>query len=140
MNHRGRLSLYADKERFILSICCLLCIYLSLRFSLTIGTIVVVIVWWLYLQLTVQSVPIAYHLLNSEFESCSWRDFVDTTLSDGVYQLLTSGLWLSPGIPVSSINKTDRLYITEIFIAPGVRHHTPCLFHVIYPWTVFNKR
>jgi hypothetical protein len=37
----------------------------------------------------------------------------------------------SPGIPVSSTNKTDRRYIAEIFIAPGVRHHTPCLFHVI---------
>jgi hypothetical protein len=62
LNHRGRLSLYADKQRFILYICCLFCIYLSLRFFLFIGTIVVVIVGWLYLQLTVQSVPIAYHL------------------------------------------------------------------------------
>ena len=83
------------------------------------------IVWWLYLQLTVQSVPIAYHLYNCEFESCSWRDLVDTTLCDGVYQLLTSGLWFSPGTPVSSTNKTDRHYITEIFIAPGVKHHNP---------------
>ena len=36
-----------------------------------------------------------------EFESCSWRDLVDTTLCDEVYQLLMSGLWFSPGTPVS---------------------------------------
>ena len=36
-----------------------------------------------------------------------------------------SGLWFSPGTPVSSTNKTDRHYIAEIFIAPGVKHHAP---------------
>ena len=36
-----------------------------------------------------------------------------------------SGLWFSPGTPVSSTNKTDRHYIAEIFIAPAVKHHAP---------------
>jgi hypothetical protein len=31
-----------------------------------------------------------------------------------------SGLWFSPGTPVSSINKTDRHYIAEIFIGPAL--------------------
>jgi hypothetical protein len=32
------------------------------------------------------------------------------------YQLLATGRWFSPDTPVSSINKTDRHYITEILL------------------------
>jgi hypothetical protein len=41
---------------------------------------------------------------------------LDTTLCDIVCQRLVTGRWFSPGIPVSSINKTDRHDITEIFL------------------------
>ena len=41
---------------------------------------------------------------------------VDTPLCDKVYQLLTAGLWFSPGTPVSSTNKSDRHDITEIVL------------------------
>jgi hypothetical protein len=36
--------------------------------------------------------------------------------SDKVYQLLAHGLWYSPGTPASSITKTGRHNIAEIFL------------------------
>jgi hypothetical protein len=39
-----------------------------------------------------------------------------TTLCDKVSQWLVTGLWFSPGPPVSSTNKTDRHDITEILL------------------------
>ena len=41
---------------------------------------------------------------------------LDTTLSDEVCQWLVAGKWFSPGIPISSTNKTDRHEITEILL------------------------
>ena len=40
----------------------------------------------------------------------------DTTLCDKVCQWLATGRWFSPGIRVSSTNKTDRHDITEILL------------------------
>ena len=48
----------------------------------------------------------AYHHYRCEFQSCSMRGVLDTTLSDKVCQWLTAGQWFSPGTPVSSTNKT----------------------------------
>jgi hypothetical protein len=42
------------------------------------------------------------------------RSVLDTTFCDKVYQWLATGLWFSPGTPVSSINKTDPHAITEM--------------------------
>ena len=39
-----------------------------------------------------------------------------TTLCDKVCQWLATGLWFSPGTPVSSTNKTDRRDLTEILL------------------------
>jgi len=39
-----------------------------------------------------------------------------TTLCDKVCQWLAAGRWFSPGIPVSSTNKTDRHDITEMLL------------------------
>ena len=47
-------------------------------------------------------------------KSRSWRGAFDTTLRDKVCQWLAAGHWFSPGILVSSINKTDCRHITEI--------------------------
>ena len=47
-----------------------------------------VIVWWLDLQLSVQSVPIATKI---EFEPRSCRGVLDTTLCDKVCQRLATG-------------------------------------------------
>jgi hypothetical protein len=44
----------------------------------------------------------------------SRRGVLDTTLCDKVCQKLATGLWFSPGTPVSSTNKADRHDITEI--------------------------
>jgi len=51
----------------------------------------------------------AYHHWCCEFES-------RTTLCDKVCQWLATGRWFSPGPPVSSINKTDLLDLTEILL------------------------
>jgi hypothetical protein len=51
-----------------------------------------------------------------QFESCSWRSVLDTTLCDKVCQWLVAGQWFSPGTLVSSINKTDCHDITEILL------------------------
>ena len=42
------------------------------------------------------------------------------TLCDKVCQRLVTGWWFSPGTPVSSINKTDSDYITEILLKVGL--------------------
>ena len=49
----------------------------------------------------------AYHHSSCEFESCSWRGVLYTTLCDKVCQ------WFSLGTPVSSTNKTDHHNVTE---------------------------
>jgi len=49
-----------------------------------------------------------------EFEPRSSRGVLNTTLCDKVRQLLVTCQWFSPGTLVSSTNKTDRHYITEI--------------------------
>ena len=56
----------------------------------------------------------AYHHLRCEFES--WWGVLDTTLCDKVCQWLATGLWFSPGTPVSSTNKIDHHDITEILL------------------------
>jgi hypothetical protein len=45
-------------------------------------------------------------------------------LCDEVCQSLSAGLWFSPGMPVSSTNKTDCHDITELLIS-GIKHHNP---------------
>ena len=52
----------------------------------------------------------AFHHYSCEFEPCSWRGVLDTTLCDKICQ------WFYPGTPVSSTNKTDRHDITEILL------------------------
>ena len=51
-----------------------------------------------------------------EFEPCSWRGVLDTTLYDKVCQWLAVGRWFSPGTLVSSTNKTDCHDIAEILL------------------------
>ena len=58
----------------------------------------------------------AYYHSSCEFGPCSCRGVLDTTLCDKVCQWLETGLYFSPGSPLSSINKTDRHDITEILL------------------------
>ena len=44
------------------------------------------------------------------------RGVLDTTLCDKICQWLATGRWFSPGIPVSSTNKTDRHDIAQILL------------------------
>jgi hypothetical protein len=57
---------------------------------------------------------------------------LDTTLCDKVCQWLARGQWCSPGTPVSSTNKTDRHYITEILLKVALNTITLTLTLVIY--------
>jgi hypothetical protein len=74
---------------------------------------VVVIPWWLYLQLSMQSVPITIYVVSFEFESHSWRGVFDTTLYDKVGQLFDAGRWFYPGTLASSANTTYLLTLRE---------------------------
>ena len=56
----------------------------------------------------------AYHHYSCEFEPRSLQGVLDTTLSDQVCQGHAAGRWFSPGIPVSSTNKTERHDIAEM--------------------------
>jgi len=76
------------------------------------GAVRVVIVWYLDLQLPIQSVPITWLKLWVRIP-LRWGVF-DTTLCDRICQWLSTGRWFSPGTMFSSTNKTDRHDITEI--------------------------
>ena len=67
-------------------------------------------------EFTTTCAIIAYHHLICEFEPHSWRGVLDATLCDKVCQRLATGLWFSPGTPVSSTNKIDRHDITKILL------------------------
>ena len=62
----------------------------------------------------------AYHYWSFEFEYCSWRGVLDTTLCDKVCQWLVKGRWFSL---VSSTNKTDFHDIN--IVESGIKHHKP---------------
>ena len=53
------------------------------------------------------------------------RGVLDTTLCDKICQVLATGQWFSPGTPVSSTNKTDCHYITEILLKVALNTITP---------------
>jgi hypothetical protein len=61
-----------------------------------------------------------WHIILSPLKLCVWillkRGVLDATLSDKVCQWLVAGRWFSPGILVSSTNKTDSHDITEILL------------------------
>ena len=57
-----------------------------------------------------------YHQYCCEFKIHSWRGVLDTTLCDKVCQWLAAGGLFSPGISVSSTNKTDHHDIAEILL------------------------
>jgi hypothetical protein len=58
----------------------------------------------------------AYHHWSCEFESCSSKGVLGTTLCDKVCQWLATGRWFSPGTLVSSTNKADRHNTTEVLL------------------------
>ena len=82
----------------------------SINLSFSEGAVLVVIAWQLDLQVPMQSVLITIKVVSSnivhgEVYSVQryWIKFV-------------TGWWFSPGIPVSSTNKSDRHDITEILL------------------------
>ena len=78
------------------------------------GTVVVVIVWYLYLQIPMQSVPITTKVESSNpahDEVYSIQHYVIK-----FWQWLASCGWFSPCTPVSSANKTYLRDITEILL------------------------
>jgi hypothetical protein len=76
---------------------------------LSLGAVVIVIVWLLDLQLPIQSMPLWV-----------WIPFrwgvLDTTLCDKVSQGLVTDHLISPGTPVSSTKETCCHNITEILL------------------------
>ena len=64
---------------------------------------------------TTYAINVCHHL-SCEFEFCSWRGILETTLCDKVCQGLPTGKCFFPYTLVSSTNKTDRHNITEILL------------------------
>jgi hypothetical protein len=56
------------------------------------------------------------YAINTYHNSYPGRGVFDTTLCDKVCQWFVTGRWFSRGIPVSSINKSDRSNIAEILL------------------------
>jgi len=65
---------------------------------------------------TITSAISTYHYLRCEFEFRSCRGVLDATLCDKVCQWLVTGRWISPDIPLSIANHTDRHELTEILL------------------------
>jgi hypothetical protein len=59
---------------------------------------------------------------------------LDITLCDKVCQWLAAGRWFSPSTLISSSNKTDRHYITEILFKSDVKHHTRFDIFWLHHW------
>ena len=78
-----------------------------------------VMIVWLDLQLPMQSVPFTTNVLSTNPAQ------VRCNISDKVCQWLAAGWWFSPGIPVSSTNKTDRYDITENLLKVALNTITP---------------
>ena len=77
--------------------------------------IVVWIIWQLDLQLLVQSVTISTKVVS--LNNVHGEVYSIQHLCDKVCQRHATGLWFSPGTPVSSTNKTDCHDITEILLS-----------------------
>ena len=90
-------------------------------------------------EFTINCAISAYHHKGCEFESRSWRGAIDATLYDKVWHCLATGLWFSPGTPVSSTNKTDCHDITEILLngALNAITLTPIFSSVSFLFPVF---
>jgi hypothetical protein len=67
----------------------------------------------------------AYQHWCCEFESNSGWGVLDTTLCDKVCHVLAAGRWFYPGTPVSSTNKTDHHYITDILLKVALNTINP---------------
>ena len=78
------------------------------------GTIVVVILWWLDLYLPMQSQCLSPLTLWVRIP-LMWG-VLDTTFCDQICRWLETVRWFSPGILVSSTNKTDLHNINEILL------------------------
>ena len=77
------------------------------------GAMVVVIVWQLGLQLSMQSVPFTINIVSL---NPAHVKVYSIKHCDKVCWGLATGLWFYPGTLVSSTNKTDRNVISEILL------------------------
>ena len=88
------------------------------------GTVVAVFIWQLDIQLSMQWV-----LITTDVVRISIREMC-ITLCDKVCQWLVTGRWVSPGTPVSSMNKTGY-DITEILLKVVLSTLTPTIYTVV---------
>ena len=81
--------------------------------------------------------------LNLWFRIPLRRGVLDITLCDKVCQWLATGRWFSPGVPVSSTNKTDCHDITEILLKVALNtkhlnHHWISLYYITYKYMIIH--
>jgi hypothetical protein len=83
---------------------------------------------------TTTSTISAYHHFSYEFEPCSWRGLLDTTLCDKVCLWLATGQWFSSGTSVSSTNKNECHHITVpvfIYCIRSLEHYVAYNIYII---------
>jgi hypothetical protein len=76
----------------------------------------------------------AYHHWCCEFESCSGRGVLNTSLCDKVCQWLVTDLWFSSGTAVSSTNKTDCHDIAKILLKVALSTIKPNQTKTLKSW------
>ena len=116
-------------------LCCVFCFVLCLVYPMLQVAVVIVIVWQLDLLLPVQSVSITTKVVSSNPEHDEVYSIQHYVINLSV---TVAGRWFSRGIPVSSINKTDRHDITEILlkVALNTITLTQCYHYlwIAYSW------
>ena len=66
------------------------------------------------------------------FEPRSWRGVLDGTLCDKVCQSVATGRWFSPGVSVSSTNKTDPHEILLKVALININQTQTCIASALY--------
>ena len=64
---------------------------------------------------------------------------LDTTLCDKVCQWLATGLWFSPGTPISSTNKSDHHHITKILLKVALNTIILTLTLILLYWVCLRR-
>ena len=120
---------YKDNKLCIVNILCLIVFFLFFLQIIPDGTVVVVIVWWLNLQLRVQSVPITTKVVSLNrvhVEMYSMQYYVIKFLSD----LRQVGGFLRILRYPPSIKLTDTSRYNWNIFESGVKHHKPTNYNI----------
>ena len=90
------------------------------NFYLCWGASVIVIVWWLDLQLHMQAVRIITNVVSWNPAQARYTRY---NIMWSICLWIAAGRWFSLSTPISSNNKADHHDITEMLLNMAVKHH-----------------